>query len=237
MPGQENTTERYDPPEEFKRPPISLPTVKEADKQRLFDMYFIMAFIWAVGGNIRDDCRSLFNDFVLKTLPQAAPQLPKINGDNIYEVVVHYPSLQFITWNHLVPDFVYDKRTPYFDLVVPTKETVALNTLLMILSSTSQNVLVNGVTGTGKSLGLLDFLTTSIRGDDPSSSWEYITTVLSAQTKSRDIESRLESKLYKLRSTAIGPTPGKKAIFFIDDLNMPSLEKYGAPRRWSCSGS
>ncbi|KAK7201222.1 dynein heavy chain [Novymonas esmeraldas] len=231
-------------PAEFARPAITNATAAALDEGRLFDMYFLMAFIWAVGGNLRDDARDSFSAFlrdkVEAVLPGLLPDCPSSGGvdstaegaappkTSLYDYVVHRPSMQFITWNHLVPTFLYSRRSSYFDMVVPTAEGVALSTLLSVLTASSQHVLVNGVTGTGKSLGIMSFLASMLRADDPASAWESFSIVFSAQTRSRDIEDRLENKLYKIRSTALGPTPGKRAVLFIDDINMPTPEIYGA---------
>eukprot|EP00796_Vickermania_ingenoplastis_P010528 gene10529-7314_t len=219
MPMESKGPEAYDPPEEFRRLEIT-ETPVAADADRLFDMYFAMSLVWTVGGNLRDDSRECFSkkakEVLLKALGPEIVSLP--DSISMFEYVVHRPSMKFITWTHLVPNFVYDPTLPYFELVVPTSESVALKTVLSLLTSTSQHVLVNGVTGTGKSLGMLSFISESLKGDDPSANPDPC----------KDIEDRLEAKLYKVRSNVLGPTPGKRAVFFIDDLNMPALEKYGA---------
>ncbi|CBZ27922.1 putative dynein heavy chain [Leishmania mexicana MHOM/GT/2001/U1103] len=228
-------------PAEFARPAITNTTAATLDEHRLFDMYFLMAFVWGIGGNLRDDARDVFSAFLRDKTEAVLPGLLPLSSSSaaaeskathqrvsLYDYVVHRPSMQFITWSHLVPTFLYNRRSSYFDLVVPTAEGVALSTLLSVLTTSSQHILVNGVTGTGKSLGITSFLASALNTDDPASVWESFSMVFSAQTRGKDIEDRLENKLHKIRSTALGPTPGKRAILFVDDINMPTPEIYGA---------
>lgn len=60
----------------------------------------------------------------------------------------------------------------------------------------------------------------------------YITTItaFSANTNSNQVQDILESKLekQKRRKGVYGPLIGRINIIFIDDLNMPNKEKYGA---------
>ncbi|SCU71914.1 Cytoplasmic dynein 2 heavy chain (DYNC2H1), putative [Trypanosoma equiperdum] len=215
-------------PEEFKAPEIAYEQVS-ADDETLLDMYFLMSFVWSVGGNLRDDSRERFSAFVKKHFEELLPgKIAADDGNSVYDYVVHKASMRFVTWRHLVPTFCFSPELPYFDLIVPTAETVSVITLFGVLVANSRHVLLNGVTGTGKSLAVMDFVTGTLRGDDPEGPWEYFDTVLSAQSRARDIEDRLDGKLYKLRSNAIGPKPGKRAVFIVDDLNMPALERYGA---------
>ena len=52
----------------------------------------------------------------------------------------------------------------------------------------------------------------------------------SAQTSTKNVLDVFldKDKFTKKRRTEIGPLGGKKMIFFVDDINMPALEKYGA---------
>ena len=49
----------------------------------------------------------------------------------------------------------------------------------------------------------------------------------SAQTESKRVQQSIEEKLEKSR-TAFRAPPGKRVAIFIDDINMPTVEEYGA---------
>uniref|UniRef100_A0A8B9RJH5 Dynein, axonemal, heavy chain 1 n=1 Tax=Astyanax mexicanus TaxID=7994 RepID=A0A8B9RJH5_ASTMX len=84
-------------------------------------------------------------------------------------------------------------------------------------------VLCIGPTGTGKTLTMSDKLLNNMPA-------EYITHFLtfSARTSANQTQDLIDSKLDKRRKGVFGPPLGKYFIFFIDDLNMPMLETYGA---------
>ena len=50
----------------------------------------------------------------------------------------------------------------------------------------------------------------------------------SAQTSSKQTQLIFESKLNKKGKALLGARPGEKTIIFIDDINMPTTEEYGA---------
>jgi len=50
----------------------------------------------------------------------------------------------------------------------------------------------------------------------------------SAQTNSMRTQQAIEGKLEKKKRTLFGAAPGKKIAIFVDDINMPATETYGA---------
>lgn len=84
-------------------------------------------------------------------------------------------------------------------------------------------VLCVGSTGTSKTLTVGDKL---MRSMPKEFSPEFI--VFSAKTNANQTQDLIDSKLDKRRRGIYGPPLGKVFLFFIDDLNMPALETYGA---------
>eukprot|EP00927_Polykrikos_kofoidii_P016936 TRINITY_DN17697_c0_g2_i1.p1 TRINITY_DN17697_c0_g2~~TRINITY_DN17697_c0_g2_i1.p1 ORF type:complete len:2183 (+),score=502.38 TRINITY_DN17697_c0_g2_i1:396-6551(+) len=84
------------------------------------------------------------------------------------------------------------------------------------------NALFSGETGVGKSVGIQQFLNTC--GDLYSTGGANF----SAQTSTTNVGDLFENRLERKRKNLLGAPPGKTMIFFVDDINMPMLEQYGA---------
>lgn len=83
-------------------------------------------------------------------------------------------------------------------------------------------MLITGETGVGKSVITKDFLATA-PADIVSACVNF-----SGKTTTKNLQDAFEGKLEAKRKTLLGPPGGKKMIFFIDDVNMPQLDRYGS---------
>lgn len=88
----------------------------------------------------------------------------------------------------------------------------------------NHQVFVTGGSGVGKSVVIQNLLNTmqDTKGVDP------LNLIFSAQTSSPVTQATIELKLNKLSKTLLGSRPNRKNVIFVDDINMPTKEEYGA---------
>lgn len=122
-----------------------------------------------------------------------------------------------------LPIYRIDMKAKYSDILVPTLDNVRLIKLMEMLLLSERPVLCVGPTGTGKTVCIADKLTS---GMPQKFIPEFL--VFSAKTSANQTQDLIDSKLDKRRRGIYGPPPGKSLILFIDDLNMPAPEVFGA---------
>jgi dynein heavy chain len=194
---------------------------------------FILSIIWSLGATVNDASRAKFSDF-FSNLFSSSSGIPKpsniimeasIPEGNIYEVFFDPSVSLWKPWISLLPEtYTIPPKTKYDNILVPTLDTARYSYLLQLLVRHSKQVLFVGPTGTGKSMYIRETLMNSMDKEI------YIPNFLnfSAQTSAFQTQGILESKLDKRRKGVFGPPMGKKCVFFVDDLNMPAKEVYGA---------
>uniref|UniRef100_A0A8C7MG37 Dynein axonemal heavy chain 1 n=1 Tax=Oncorhynchus kisutch TaxID=8019 RepID=A0A8C7MG37_ONCKI len=166
-----------------------------------------------------------FTECWLRTVPEPLrPYTDQLNSLFIRFLQVTQRAAQqvhWVSWMKSAQNVVITPETSYSDIIVPTPDTVRISFLMDMLCV--DQVLCIGPTGTGKTLTMSDKLLKNMPA-------EYITHFLmfSARTSANQTQDYIDSKLDKRRKGVFGPPLGKYFIFFIDDLNMPILETYGA---------
>lgn len=81
-----------------------------------------------------------------------------------------------------------------------------------------------GPTGTGKTAYIQKVLNDVL----PSDKFLIIEVGFSAQTHCNQVQDIVDMKLDKRRKDHFGPRFGMRCVVFVDDLNMPKKENYGA---------
>lgn len=136
---------------------------------------------------------------------------------------------RFRDWGEIVPAFTYDGNVPYFSLMVPTTDTCRFSYIMKSLITVDKPCFITGVTGTGKTVAVQNLLN-SLQPMPYEGGMGVIPVFMnfSAQTQSIVAQMTIESKLEKKRKNLLGAPSGRKVVVFVDDVNMPLVETYGA---------
>ncbi|NXN95540.1 DYH3 protein, partial [Rhinopomastus cyanomelas] len=199
---------------------------------------FMFSLVWTVGGIIDADSRKKFDLFYRNLLmgkneENPCPKSVKLTRNtvfpekgSVYDFYFHkHGSGQWKMWTEYITkeEQVISPGAKVSELIIPTMETARQMFFLKAYVEHDVPLLFVGPTGTGKSAITNNFLLKLPKQ-------KYIPSFInfSARTSANQTQDIVMSKLDKRRKGLFGPPLGKKAIIFVDDLNMPAKEKYGA---------
>ena len=184
---------------------------------------FLMALVWSVGATTDRDGRRKFSTYLRALMNECGcKEMPPANG-LVYDWMYDYTTTQkWIPWMDSVPAYKFDDRLSFNEIIVPTQDSVRYTYLLDLLVKQAKHVLYTGNTGTGKTVNAYNYLANLPNDLTP------INIIFSAATTANQTEDMLFSKMQKRRQRVFGPPLGKRFVIFIDDLNLPKREKYGA---------
>ncbi|XP_058931925.1 dynein axonemal heavy chain 1 [Kogia breviceps] len=215
-----------------KIPPEKLSRIPE-----LIEPWFIFSLIWSVGATGDSASRISFSHWLrikMKTenLTLLFPEEGLVFDYRLEDGGISSTTdneddegkqVAWVKWMDSSASFTMMPDTNYCNIIVPTMDTIQMSYLLDMLLTNHKPVLCIGPTGTGKTLTISNKLLKNLP-------LEYISHFLtfSARTSANQTQDLIDSKLDKRRKGVFGPPLGHNFIFFIDDLNMPALETYGA---------
>jgi dynein heavy chain, axonemal len=176
---------------------------------------FIYSVLWSVGGALVGDAKTKFDTFLKRISRESLPE------NSLYECFYDIKSHRWEKWQSLVSPYAEPAPFKFYEVMVPTSDSVLYSTLLSQLA-TSRPILFVGESGTAKTTIIHNYLTTL-----PSSAYNKLNVNFSSRTTSADVQTNIEANIDKRSGIMYGPPAGKTLIVFIDDLNMPKVDTYG----------
>ncbi|XP_055022499.1 LOW QUALITY PROTEIN: dynein axonemal heavy chain 6-like [Boleophthalmus pectinirostris] len=198
-------------------------TMDARDLNRVICQTFVFCYIWSVGGNLTSTYWESFEAFVKEQFSgNRDAEIPEQMV--LRNVHMNFKNIRLQPWDKIIPAFKYNSEQPFFEMLVPTPDTVRYGYLMEKLLSVQRSVLFTGDTGVGKSVVARDLLNRIQEKEG----YLPIFINFSAQTSSARTQEIIESKLEKKRKNILGAPGNKKLVVFVDDLNMPKLDSYGS---------
>ncbi|CAK9070714.1 unnamed protein product, partial [Durusdinium trenchii] len=127
-------------------------------------------------------------------------------------------------WSKKIGSFEIPKDAEAHSLIIPTSDTARNAFLLQTMIKAEFHVLFAGPTGTGKTIVVQQQL---LKGLDREK-YSTFAFAFSAQSSANQTQDVIDGKLDKRKKGCYGPPFGKRCLVFVDDLNMPAKEKWGA---------
>ncbi|KAI8473051.1 MAG: flagellar outer dynein arm heavy chain beta [Monoraphidium minutum] len=190
--------------------------------KKLLEYHFVFACIWAFGGCLMvdkvTDHRAAFSKWWVSEWKGV--QFPE--KGSVYDYYVDADACLMAPWDERVAKFSYaGARGAGGALFVPTVETARLTYFLDSLMANRHYVMFVGNTGTGKTAVLMN----KLRGLDPEA---VATSVINMNSFSDapSLQLQMEQPLEKKSGVRYGPPGARRLVYFIDDLNMPYMDKY-----------
>ncbi|KAG7245081.1 hypothetical protein INR49_023647, partial [Caranx melampygus] len=199
---------------------------------------FLFAVVWTLGGTITGDSRKKFDIFYRNLIMGMDDEHPRPKSiklkknqifperGSVYDYYFHKDRQgQWNVWTdsitneeNAIPD-----GANVSDLIIPTMETARQLFFLRTYLAHEIPMLFVGPTGTGKSVINKSFLVKL-----PKEQYTPNCINFSARTSANQTQDIIMAKLDRRRKGVFGPPVGKKCVVYVDDLNMPAKEIYGA---------
>jgi dynein heavy chain len=186
--------------------------------EKCVKLAFILSLAWAFGGAMLDNGREKISiqiktKFLLHGIEES-----------IFNLDLNYEDQNLRLWKEKVKEPVLDDEVRFHDVLVPTVDTVKISYMIEKLFDLQKNVLLTGTSGVGKSSLAANLL----REKSNSIKFFPVNFIFSAKTSANETQETLLNTLHLESKFRRSSKPGMTNIVYIDDINMPEVEEYGA---------
>ncbi|XP_073817376.1 dynein beta chain, ciliary-like [Musca autumnalis] len=187
-----------------------------------YEIYFVFCVIWGFGSTLfqdqiidwRNEFHKWFtNEFKTVKFPEAG---------TIFSYYVDHNTKKFRPWTDLVPSFELDPDVPLQANLVHTSETTRLRYFMDVLIEDNYPIMLIGAPGSGKTI-----IMNSKLNSLPTEKYAVTNVPFNFYTTSEMLQRILEKPLEKKAGRNYGPQGNKRMLYFVDDMNMPEVDKYG----------
>jgi len=189
---------------------------KEDEIKNIYDGFFIFAAMWSYGASLDEDKLSFSNNF------KAVSKIKFPDNGQCFDYFFNPIEGNWQHWEQSVEPMDKEYDGLFNNLVVPTAETTRQRFLLDMHVKARKGMVYVGSAGTGKTTVIRDYFSTLDKEATISASINF-----NSYTDSKALQVVVESQVDKRAGRTFGPPPSKTLIYFMDDLNMPYLDKYG----------
>lgn len=185
-----------------------------------YEIYFVFSTVWAFGSALFQDQIIDWRNEFSKWFTNEFKTIKFPIGANVFAYYIEEETKRFLPWTELVSDFELDAEIPLQATLVNTAETTRIRFFLDHLVSRKAPVMLVGAPGSGKTVIVADKL------NSLPDSYLVTNVPFNFYTTSEMLQRILEKPLEKKAGRVYGPSGSKTMIYFIDDMNMPEVDKY-----------
>ena len=199
----------------------------EDEYKAALESMFAYAAVWGLGGSLSDNKNvkysSAFDRFWRETFT-SEPTFPE-NG-TIFDYFFDKSNCKYVHWKDKFLPHTHVPNLPFRNIYVGSPETSKVSNAFGLLVGRKVAVMLVGLAGTGKTAMVKERLR-NIKQVEQENSSSFMEINLNFCTDSQLLQTLMESGLEKKTGRVFGPRGCKQLIYFIDDLNMPQVDKYG----------
>ncbi|XP_075248756.1 dynein beta chain, ciliary-like isoform X2 [Convolutriloba macropyga] len=186
-----------------------------------YELYFVFCCVWAFGACMFQDQLVDYRVEFTKWWQNDFKTIKFPSQGTVFDYFIDTETKKFEPWTKLLEKFEYDPDLPLSAMLVNTSETVRIRYFMDIFIDKRKPIMLVGNAGSGKTV-LINNKLNSLSSDQ----YVIANAPFNFYTTSEMLQRVLEKPLEKKAGRNYGPPGTKKLIYFIDDMNMPEVDKY-----------